>query len=47
MEHWNLKRLPVFGMPRSKATLFLAAVWNNLTTLARLVRAASQAALTP
>jgi hypothetical protein len=47
MERWDLKRLSVFGWPRSKATIFLADVWNNLTTLARLVREASQAARPP
>ncbi len=43
---WNLKRLPVFGHPRGQATIFLADVWLNLTTLARLVREASVAAQT-
>lgn len=47
MERWDLKRLSVFGWLRSKATIFLADVWSNLTTLARLVREASQAALIP
>jgi hypothetical protein len=41
---WGLKRLPVYGTPRGKATLFLADVWLNLTTLARLVREATLAA---
>jgi len=38
--------LPVYGLPRSKTTIFLADVWRNLSTLARLVREAtlSQAA---
>ena len=40
---WQLKRLPVFGPPRAQATIFLADVWLNLTTLARLVREASLA----
>jgi hypothetical protein len=40
---WHLKRLPVFGFPRSKAFIFQADVWLNLTTLARLVREATAA----
>jgi hypothetical protein len=43
-EHWSLKRLPVYGTPRGKATVFLADTWLNLTTLARLVREATLAA---
>jgi hypothetical protein len=43
MQRWDLKRLPVFGTPRGKATIFLADVWSNLITLARLVREATQA----
>jgi hypothetical protein len=43
LEDWGLKRLPVYGLPRSKALLFLADVWGNLTTLARLIREASLA----
>ncbi len=43
-ERWGLKRLPVYGSPRGKATIFLADVWDNLTTLARLVREATLAA---
>jgi hypothetical protein len=42
-EKWNLKRMLVFGLPRSRATIFLADVWLNLTTLARLVREATTA----
>ena len=42
-EHWRLKRLPVYGEPRSKALIFLADVWANLTTLARLFREATAA----
>lgn len=42
-EKWNLKRMPVYGAPRSRATIFLADVWLNLTTLARLVREATAA----
>jgi hypothetical protein len=45
MEGWGLKRLPVYGLPRSKAWLFLADTWETLTTLARLVREATQASL--
>lgn len=43
LEAWNLKRLSVYGKPRGKAFIFLADVWRNLTTLARLVREASAA----
>lgn len=44
LERWGLKRLPVYGTPRVRALLFLADVWLNLTTLARLVREATVAA---
>jgi hypothetical protein len=44
-EGWGLKRMPVFGMSRTKALIFLADVWDNLTTLARLIREASLASL--
>lgn len=43
LEGWGLKRMPVYGLPRVTAWLFLADVWGNLTTLARLVREASLA----
>jgi hypothetical protein len=43
MEGWGLKRLPVYGTPRTKALVFQADVWLNLTTLARLVREATLA----
>ncbi len=43
-ERWGLKRLSVYGNPRSRATIFQADVWYNLTTLARLIREASAAA---
>jgi hypothetical protein len=43
LEDWGLKRLPVYGLPRSTALLFLADVWANLTTLARLVQEATLA----
>ncbi|MFN2243247.1 MAG: hypothetical protein ACK2U2_13235 [Anaerolineae bacterium] len=42
-ERWGLKRLPVYGEPRGKAFIFLADVWSNLTTLARLFREATAA----
>jgi hypothetical protein len=42
-QKWGLKRMPVYGTPCSKATTFLADVWCNLTTLARLVREATAA----
>ena len=42
-EDWGLKRLPVYGMARSKALIFLADVLDTLSTLARLVREATQA----
>jgi hypothetical protein len=40
-EHWDLKRLPVYGLCRAKALSFLADTWSTLTTLARLVREAT------
>jgi len=42
-EGWGLKRLPVYGEPRAKAFIFLADVWSNLSTLARLFREATAA----
>jgi hypothetical protein len=39
-EGWGLKRLPVYGLPRSTALLFIADAWDTLTTLARLIREA-------
>jgi hypothetical protein len=42
-QRWDLKRLPVYGEPRGKAFIFLADVWSNLTTLARLFREATAA----
>ncbi len=39
-----MKRMPVFGLLRAKALLFLADALDTLTTLARLVRQAAQAA---
>ena len=44
LEGWGFKRLPLYGLPRGKALIFLADVWSNLTTLARLVREATIAA---
>ncbi|MBI2954347.1 MAG: hypothetical protein HYY30_08540 [Chloroflexi bacterium] len=38
-----LKRMPVFGTPRGQATVLLADVWLNLTTMARLVKEATLA----
>jgi hypothetical protein len=46
LEGWGLKRLPVYGEPRSRALAALADLWLNLTTLARLVREATLAART-
>jgi hypothetical protein len=42
-EHAHLKRLPVYGEPRSRALAFLADLWLNLTTLARLFQEATAA----
>lgn len=42
-ERWGLKRLPVYGDPRGRAIVFQSDVWDNLTTLARLVREATAA----
>ena len=42
-QRWDLKRLPVYGEPRSKAFVFLADVWTNLSTLVRLFREATAA----
>jgi hypothetical protein len=42
-EAWGLKRLPVYGLPRVTALIFLADLLNNLTTLARLIRQATLA----
>jgi hypothetical protein len=46
LEAWGFKRLSVFGLLRAKAAIFLADVLDTLTTLARLVREATQADLT-
>ena len=42
-EAWGFKRLPVYGLPRVTAIIFLADVLNNLTTMARLIRQATRA----
>ena len=42
-EDWGFKRMSVFGLLRCKALIFLADVLETLTTLARLVREATQA----
>jgi len=42
-EAWGFKRLPVYGLPRVTALIFLADVLNNLTTMARLIREATLA----
>jgi len=44
-EAWGFKRLSVFGLLRAKAAIFLTDVLDTLTTLARLVREATQADL--
>jgi hypothetical protein len=47
LQRWGLKRLRVYGKLRVRAIIALADVWLNLTALARLVREATVAALTP
>jgi hypothetical protein len=42
-EHAGLKRLPVYGEPRSRALIAFGDLWLNLTTLARLFREATAA----
>jgi hypothetical protein len=39
----GLKRMPVYGYQRGKTTIFLADVWRNLSTLARLIGEATLA----
>jgi hypothetical protein len=46
-EDWLLKRLPVFGLPKARALLFCADVWDILTSLTRLIREATLASLAP
>jgi hypothetical protein len=41
-EAWGFKRLPVYGLPRVTALVFLADLLNNLTTMARLIREATR-----
>jgi hypothetical protein len=43
-ENWHLKRMPVFGLPRVKAFIFITDSLVNLMTLARLVHEATTAA---
>jgi hypothetical protein len=43
LEDWGLKRMSVYGLPRVKSLIFLADTLDTLTTLARLVREATQA----
>ena len=47
LEKWGLKRLSVYGQTRGRATVMLADVWVNLTTLARLIREATLAPTPP
>lgn len=44
-EEWGFKRMPVYGLPRAKALIFLADTLETLLTLVRLVKEASQASL--
>ena len=46
-ETWQLKRMPVYGMPRVRALVFLADICLNLTTLARLIAEATKATHPP
>jgi hypothetical protein len=46
-EAWGFKRMPVYGLPRVTALIFLADVLNNLTTMARLIREATLALQDP
>jgi len=43
LEGWGFKRLRVYGDPRGRAMTFQADLWDNLTTMARLVREATAA----
>ncbi len=47
LQKWGMKRLPVYGLPRGRATIMLADVWVNLTTLARLIREANLVEMPP
>lgn len=42
-QHWDVKRLTVYGQCRAKAFSFLTETWSTLTKLARLVREATYA----
>jgi len=46
-EDWGFKRMSVYGLPRVTATIFLADVLNNLTTMVRLIRQATLAQQDP
>jgi hypothetical protein len=46
-EDWGLKRMPVYGLPRVTAFLFLADLLYNLTTMTRLIREATLAKQDP
>ncbi len=43
LEDWGFKRLRVYGDARTRAVTFQADLWDNLTTMARLVREATAA----
>ena len=43
IEACNLKRMPVYGDPRSRAFSFQVDMWDNLLTLVRLMREATAA----
>jgi len=43
IEHWDLKRMTVYGLLRGKAMAFMTDFWGNLMTLARLIREATAA----
>jgi len=45
LQDWGFKRMPIFGLLRCKALIFLADILETLTTLARLVREATLANL--
>lgn len=47
LEKWGLKRLSVYGQARGRATIMLADVWVNLTTLGRLIREANLVEMPP
>ena len=42
-EDWGFKRLPVYGDPRARTLTFLVDLWDNLTTMARLMKEATAA----